>query len=155
MNQLEQVRLNTRSMKSKIAEAIVNQLSLVNELNYLKFDEVRVLMSDFLEHELPACQLIDISETAEHEQGRLKKTWNITLEVVMKQTIYRQVNQQALWDLMYRIERKLWVFPNLGIPGVIHMQYIGNQTDLHLVDPYYIGKLDFLVQYYENLVRDC
>lgn len=151
----EQVRLNSRSMKSKIADAIVVRLNEVSDLNYVKFDEVRVTMADFLEHELPACQLIDINETVEHEQNRVKKTWNISLEVVLKQTTYRTVNQQSLWDLIYQIERKLWTFPNLQIPGVLQMVYLGNQTDLHLVDPYYVGRLDFQVVYYESLVRDC
>jgi hypothetical protein len=151
----EQVRLNARSMKSRIADAIVERLNQVSDLVYVKFDEVKVNMSDFLEHELPACQVIDVNETVEHEQNRAKKTWNISLEVVLKQTTYRTVNQQALWDLIYQIERKLWTFPNLLIPGVVQMVYLGNQTDLHLVDPYYVGRLDFQVVYYESLVRDC
>ncbi len=151
----EQIRINARAMKSKIADAIIARLNDVADLKYRKFDEVKVNISDFQEHELPACQLIDVNETATHENSRLLKTWNITLEVVLKQTEYRTVNQQSLWDLMYQIERKLWAIPNLDIPGVLHLIYLGNQTDLHLVDPYYIGKLDFSVQYYESLVRDC
>lgn len=151
----EQVRINARSMKSKIADALVAKLNEVSDLVYVKFDEVRVNATDFQEHELPACQVIDVQESVTHEQNRVLKNWNLTIEVVLKQTSYRIVNQQALWDLMYQIERKLWSIPNLGIPGVVHMVYIGNQTDLHLVDPYYIGKLDLQVVYYESLVRDC
>lgn len=155
MSQSEQIRFSPRAMKSKIADEIVTKLSEVGDLKYVKFDEVRVNIADFQEHELPACQVIDVNETVEHEQNRVKKYWNLTIEVVLKQTTYRLVNQQSLWDLMYQIERKLFSNPNLGIPGVLHMVYLGNQTDLHLLDPYYIGKFDVQVVYYESLVRDC
>lgn len=151
----EQVRVHTRCMKSKIADAILQKLDGVLELKYKSFDQIRINMHDFNDAELPAVQIIDIQETGVHQQASLQKTWQLTLEVVMKQTSERIVRQQDLWDLMYLIERKLWQDPSLGIPGVFHLQYIGNNTDLHVLDPYYIGKLDFQVVYQEHLVRDC
>jgi len=154
MDSQEQVRLNARSTKSKIADKILEKLTGI-DIKYKSFDRIKVNIADFGEHELPGVQIIDINETIIHEQSRARKTWNLTLEIVMKQTFERVVNQQSLWDLMYQIERKLWQEPSLGIPGVLHLVYIGNQTDLHTIDPYYIGKLDFLVEYYEHLVRDC
>lgn len=151
----EQTSFVVRSMKSKIADAIVARLNLVWDLNSVSFDRVRVLVADFNEGELPAAQIIDQSETVLHEQNRARKSWNLTIEVVMKQTVDRFVNQQSLWNLIYQIERKLFEEPNLNIPGVLHMRYLQNATDLHLADPYYTARIDIVVEYYESLVREC
>jgi hypothetical protein len=38
---------------------------------------------------------------------------------------------------------------------VVHLVYNSNITDLHLVEPYYIARLDFDVQFYDNLTGSC
>lgn len=143
------------SLKSSIAEAIIDQLDSVTALKLKAFDKVRIAAGDFQDHELPACQLIDVGETIEHERARAKKTWQISLELIMKPNEFGEISQADLWDLQYDVERALWGNPNLGIAGVIHLRYIGSQTDLHLLDPYYIARLDFEVLYYEALVDEC
>ena len=143
------------SLKSSIASAIITKLDTVAALKLKVFDKVRIAAGDFQDHELPACQLIDVGETIEHERSRAKKTWQISLELIMKPNEFGQISQQDLWDLQYDVERALWLNPNLGIPCVIHLRYIGSQTDLHLLDPYYFARLDFEVLYYEALVDEC
>lgn len=155
MTTLSQVKIKVNSMKSQIATALVNKLDEVWDLKYIAFDRVKVLISDFNDTELPACQLFDLSETIEHQQNRILRRWQIALEVVMKQTQNRYVDQQELWDLCYSIERRMWSVPNLGIPGVIHLVHLGTTTDLHMVEPYYTARILFEVQFYDNLVRDC
>ena len=152
-----QVTLKVRTMKSLIADAILVQLQQVKRINYLSFDKVKLLASDFSEYEIPAIQLIDVSETVEHEMGRAKKTWQIALELLLKGGSSGEVSQQDLWDLQYEVERKLWQRNklNLGIKGVVHLRYLGSSTDLHLLEPYYFSRMDFEVLYYEALVRDC
>ena len=143
------------SLKPSIASAIITKLDTVAALKLKVFDKVRIAAGDFQDHELPACQLIDVGETIEHERSRAKKTWQISLELIMKPNEFGQISQQDLWDLQYDVERALWLNPNLGIAGVIHLRYIGSQTDLHLLDPYYFARLDFEVLYYEALVDEC
>ena len=143
------------SLKPSIASAIITKLDTVAALKLKVFDKVRIAAGDFQDHELPACQLIDVGETIEHERSRAKKTWQISLELIMKPNEFGRISQQDLWDLQYDVERALWLNPNLGIAGVIHLRYIGSQTDLHLLDPYYFARLDFEVLYYEALVDEC
>ncbi len=150
-----QVRIVIRSMKSQIADAILAKVSEVARIETVEFDRVRLRVDDFTEVQMPAVQLIDVNELVEHQQARAKKTWLIALELVMKATVDEPVSQQDLWNLQYEIERKLWAVPNLGIPGVIQLRYLGSQTDLHLLEPYYFVRMDFEVLYYEHLVRDC
>ena len=143
------------SLKSSIASAIMTRLDTVAALKLKAFDKIRLTAGDFQDHEIPACQLIDVGETIEHERSRAKKTWQISLELVMKPNEFGEVVQEDLWDLQYDVERALWANPNLGIPGVIHLRYIGSQTDLHMLDPYYFARLDFECIYYEALVDEC
>lgn len=150
-----QAMLVVRSMKSKIADAIKESLQGVNQLRTVDFDRVRLSAGDFSEVEMPAVQFLDGPEKIRHKQNEAEKLWSAALEVVIKSTTDRAVTRKDLWDLVYQIERHLWARPNFGIPGVLHIEYDENQCDLHLLDPYYVARIDFIVKYYEPLVRPC
>ncbi len=150
-----QVRLVIQSMKSKIASKIVQLCSSIPSVEYVSFDKIRLLSADFKDFEIPAIQLIDVGMRNEHEQLRAKIFWQIALELLLKGNQYNEISQQDLWNLEYEVRRKLWAVPNLGIKGVISMNFLGGTTDLHLLEPYYFSRLDFEVQFYEDLVRAC
>lgn len=145
----------TDSLKVPISLALVQRLQTVTELKTIEFDKVRLRADDFMSIDCPAVQMIDVAEQIEHERSRAKKTWMISLELIMKGTADQPASQIDLWNLQYKIERALWAEPNLNIPGVIHLRYKGSQTDLHLLDPYFYTRMDFDVLYYEHLVSDC
>jgi hypothetical protein len=156
-----QVRIVIESMKAKIAREIMAICATIPVVKYVAFDKVKLLAADFLETEIPAIQLIDVNLTSVHEMSRSKNNWQIALELLMKSDESVTVSQSDLWNLEYEVKRKLWANP--GLPGVsagaggkvIQMNFIGSQTDLHLLEPYYFSRLDFEVVYYESLVTDC
>lgn len=150
-----QLKLAPQSTKTRIARALKAILDGMPIFNYVSFDRIRLYTSDFRENELPAAQFIDVTETITHERNRVLRTWSISLEVVNKSTDNGYISQEDMWDIEYQIARKIWAEPNLGIPGVIHCQYISNSTDLHLLEPFYLLRMDFDVLYYEHLVSDC
>lgn len=150
-----QIQLVFQSMKSKIARVIIARCATIPVIKYVAFDKIRLLAADFKDFEIPAIQLIDVGMTSVHEAARAKKTWQIALELLMRGNEYRQVSQEDLWNLENEVLRKLWAQPNLGIPGVIQMEFLGSTTDLHLLEPYYFARLDFQVVFYEDLVRAC
>jgi hypothetical protein len=141
-------------MKTLISRAIVAKLETLEVIKSVEFDKIRLTSDDFMSVECPAIQLIALAETNEHERSRAKKLWNIALELVMKSTPEAPLSQVDLWNTQYRVERVLWSLPNLGIPGVIHLRYLGNQTDLHLIEPYYVVRMDLEALYYDPLVTD-
>ena len=155
MNILFQLRLAPQSTKTRIANALKAVLDGMPVFNYVAFDRVRLYTSDFREDELPAAQFIDVIEQITHERNRVLRTWTISLEVVNKSTDNGYISQKDMWDLEYQIARKIWAAPNLGISGVIHCRYSNNSTDLHLMEPFYLLRMDFDVLYYEHLVSDC
>jgi len=152
-----QTQFVIKCMKTIISEALVSKLELVRSLNYISFDKIKLLQSDFHEHELPACQIIDVAETVNHEQSRTKNTWQLSIEIVDKTTESRSVGQTDMWNLEYEIKRKLWADPTLGIQGkgFQHIRMLGSATDLHILEPFYFARLDFEALYYEHIVRDC
>lgn len=121
----------------------------------VEFDRVRLATDDFRDHEIPAAQFWDVGQLVDHERGRIKVRWAVSLEIILKQLQSNTASQKELWDLRRKCQLALWENPNLGIPGVIHLLYTGNITDLHLLEPFYIARLDFEVLYYDELVSTC
>lgn len=143
------------SVRSKIADALVARLDLVTALKVKSFDVVRMQASDFQDWELPAAQVIDLAEVATHEMRRKKATWNLVLELIVGPTATDAVTQKTLWDLMQTVEETLWAVPNLGLQEVIHMKLLTTSTDLHLMAPFYLGRIELSVDYYQPLVGEC
>lgn len=150
-----QVRFVVRSMKSKIAAAIKAKLEEIAELNYVSFDRVKLRASDFNDYDVPAVQVIDLEASYQPEQNRSLVEWMFAIEIILKQTSSHVISQEDLWNLEYVIVRKLMSAPNLNIPGVIHMKPQKSETDLHLIEPFYLSRLLFSVSFYETAVRDC
>lgn len=142
----------TQSMKTRISQALMARVAALTDIKSVDFDRVRLRSDDFMGVDCPAVQLIDVAETIAHEHGRAKKTWLLSLELIMKSTDENPVSQTKLWDTQHALERMIWEIPNLAIPGVIHLRYNGSQTDLHLLEPYYYTRLDIECLYYEPLV---
>lgn len=143
------------SIESTIVDKIVQIATAVPSVNYVSFDKIRLATADFQAHELPAVQIWDNGQIVTHERGRVRKDWQLSLEIVMKSDIGGEVNQKTLFELRRTMEQALWAVPNLGIPGVIHLIYTGNISDLHLLEPFYIARIDFAVAYYDNLTGSC
>lgn len=146
------------SKRTEIAQAIAAKITtdlVPASIKTVITDKVRLTASDFQDWELPAVQLIDLGEVNQHEMRRGRKTWNLALEVVIGPTAEDPVSQEELWDLMELLETTIWPVPQLGLTYVIHAKLLGSSTDLHLLDPYYVGRLDLTVDYYQPLVGDC
>jgi len=146
------------SIESDIADKIVLILTTdpsLSELKSVSFDKIKLAIGDFDEFELPAIQLWDNGQVPKHEKGRILVDWNLSLELIMKSDITGIVDQKGLFELRRKVQLALWNNPNLGIPGVVHLVYTGNVSDLHLLEPYYIARIDFAVKFYDNLTGSC
>ena len=127
----------------------------VPEINYVSFDKIKLSTTDFRDFELPAVQIWDLAQQIQHQMGKILVTWSLSLEIIVKSTEEGLVNQKSLWVLRHKVQKALWEKPNLEIPNVVHMLYSSNITDLHLVEPNYISRMDFDVIYYDNLTGTC
>lgn len=143
------------SIESDIVDKIVTIVDGAASINYISFDKIKLATSDFQAHELPAVQIWDNGQQIAHERGRILVDWALSLELIMKSDVSGVVDQKALFELRREIELALWAIPNLGIPGVVHLVYTGNISDLHLLEPFYIARIDFTVKYYNSLTGSC
>lgn len=151
-----QIKIVAECMKNKIAPQLKAILQNISGVKSVNFDRVKLAAADFQEFELPAVQVYDVAETVTHEQSRAKKEWQLAIEIIMKPTERDVINQSDLWNLQYSIERALWKDPRLGVgSGMIHIKYLGAVTDLHLLEPFYICRMDVVIIFYEHLVQDC
>jgi hypothetical protein len=135
--------------------AIVARVETVPEVVKINSDRIILATSDFRDYELPAVQIWDMAQRIDHQRGRILVNWSMSIEIVMKSLESGTVYQTTLWDLRRKIQLALWAEPNLGIPGVVHMIYTGNVTDLHLMEPYYVARIDLDVQFYDELTGSC
>lgn len=144
------------SIESDISDKLVAIIVAdVPEVVSASFDQIKLATTDFADHELPAVQFWDNGQVPTHERGRILVDWNLSLELIMKSEISGLVDQKGLFELRRKIQLALWAQPNLGIPGVVHLIYTGNISDLHLLAPHYIARIDFAVRYYDNLTGSC
>lgn len=143
------------SIDTDIVDKIISISAAVPGINYAKFDEVKLAIDDFEDHEIPAIQLWDNGRSGKHSQGRILYNWSLSLELIMRSQTTDVVDQKALFEKMREIKLALWDKPNLLIPGVVQLNYVAEVTDLHLLKPNYIGRLDFEVQFYDELVSAC
>lgn len=143
------------AIETDIMNAIVARVQTVPEVVTINSDRIVLATSDFRDHELPAVQIWDVAQSMQHQRGRVLVNWAMSLEIVMKSLESGAVDQSTLWTLRRDIQLALWNEPNLNIPGVVHMIYTGNVTDLHLIEPYYVARIDFDVQFYDDLTGSC
>lgn len=143
------------AIESQIMAAIVARVETVPEVVKINSDRIILATSDFRDYELPAVQIWDMAQRIDHQRGRILVNWSMSIEIVMKSLESGTVYQTTLWDLRRKIQLALWAEPNLGIPGVVHMIYTGNVTDLHLMEPYYVARIDLDVQFYDELTGSC
>lgn len=144
------------TIEDSIVDAIRTRVTGVAAIKSYSDDKIRISTSDFMDHELPAAQLWDVGQFIQHERSRILVTWSFSLELIMKSLVSGEVSQRDLWELRRTVALALWAPPvNLGVPGVIHPVYTGNVTDLHMVEPFYIARIDFDVQFYDDLTGPC
>lgn len=144
------------AIESIIADSLVSLIRTdVPSLKVVNFDKVKLSIEDFQAHEIPACQIYDVSQTNTHVRGQKEVLWGLAIEIIMRPTVTGTVDQKALWNLRRDIELVIWAQPNLNVTQVIHAIYKSNITDLHLLEPYYIARMDLDVKYRDDLTGSC
>lgn len=145
------------SVRSQIMDAIITRVQLVMDVKTIGYDRIRLLEFDFDEWELPAVQILDGEELNIHEMKRGRKSWPLTVEIVIGpiQASQYQPTQKDLWDLIENIEKSVMQSPKLGLATVIQCKLLGSSTDQGVLRPYFSGRINFTVDYYQELVGPC
>lgn len=127
----------------QIMETLETVLKTLPWVKLVSWKKLRIGVSDFRETELPAIQFYGTGQDMKHQHGKLEVTWRISIEVLLKSKCTGELDMGDLFDKQQEVEQVIGANPNLGIPGVIHFRYIGNQSDLYTILPIYYTRLDF------------
>lgn len=140
---------------SQILDAFESQLKELSWVKKVSSEEIILGFSETEEAEVPLIQVYGLGQRMIHERGRLKVSWTIIVELVLRSSYSNVVNMRTLLDRRQDIEQKIGSRVNLGVPSVINVLYNGNSDDIRLVKPYYVTELEFQVEYYKPYTGQC
>ena len=136
------------SKRRDIFDAIKTQLTTaLTWAKVVDWEKIRIMSTDFGEHEIPCVQFYALPTDYRPQQGRNQATMLIQVEVVLKSSVEGVVDQRDMFDRMEDVSLAFGQRPNLGVPGVIHVRLIKDFTDPHTIHPHFIGILTFEVVY--------
>lgn len=145
------------SMEKQIFESLASRLTSLAWVKTVNYELIRLNLADFQEHELPAIQFYDEGQFNQHVQTRVETFWDITVELIMKQTVAGVVNQVELFEKKFEVEKQIGHQVQLNLPntGMIHVHYPNAVTDLHTFEPYYVARMTFRVQFLKEYTAPC
>lgn len=145
------------SIRSQIIDALIGRIQLVLEVKTIGYDRIKLLEFDFDEWELPAIQILDGEETNIHEMKRGRKSWPLTIELIIGpiQASQYKPTQKDLWDLIEKIEKSIMQSPQLNLKEIISVKLLGSSTDQGILRPFFSARINFNIDYYQELVGAC
>lgn len=142
-------------MTRDIMEGLQTIFTGIAWVKFVEFQKIRITAADFREHEIPVIQYMATSTTGTSEQGRIRAKMNVTVEVILKQQTSGAVDILDLYDKMEDVEQAIGANLNLNIPGVISITFGNSRPDIHIIEPFYIGELNFVVEFYKVYTGSC
>lgn len=137
------------SIENKILAAMKLKLEELSFLNYVEYARIRMHLSDFQPHELPAVQIYDNGEVYRHQRTYLETNWDVIVEYLQPAFPDGSHDAETLYDRKFEIERKIGDNLKLGIPAsatdgaMIEVQYIDSVTNLFMVNGLSVAQLRF------------
>jgi hypothetical protein len=150
------------SMKKKIFSELARLLEAdLDWVRLVNYENIKLGIDGFLDHELPAVQIIDQANVRDPERSRDLNTWIILFQVVMKNQSLDAVNQFLLFDRMNDIISLIGQNTVLNIQtdvkgeSFLSMRPLGEVTDLHSEQPFYIAEITLEVKFYTATRGSC
>ncbi|MFQ5452257.1 MAG: hypothetical protein ACE5DQ_01715 [Candidatus Paceibacterota bacterium] len=144
------------AIQNTILTNLKTQLETLAWPNLVSFDKIRISANDFRDHEIPVIQFYPTAFNHIHNQGRLLTEMAIVVEIILKQDASGVVSVGDLLDKMQDVEQKVGEDVRLGITSsMIGVKYLGAETDLHMIEPFYIGALTFVAEFYKPYTGSC
>ena len=150
------------SIENQIFDALKTTLDTLTWPVTIEFERIRQKLGDFREHELPAIQFYDASQSLTQLQGRMSTVWTVIIEIIMKQTTADVVDQGLLLDRIDEVHRKLGENPQLGLTSLplsegtmISILPFSYATDLHMETPFYTANLTYNISYEKPYSSIC
>lgn len=142
-------------VRSQIFDAFCAKLEAIPWVNTVAWDKVRIVASDIQAHEVPLIQVYALRGQSIHVGQKIQCNLQIFVELVLRQSDNQAVDQKQLFDYLEDIEQAIGANPNLGVPGMVHVKLLGDEIDLHTIDPFFYGRIAFEAIYHKNYSNNC
>jgi hypothetical protein len=139
----------------EILEALAAKLRELPWIVTLNVHKPFVGSSEIHEHEVPCVQILNGGQAYTAVRQRNDVIWSLTIEIILRSAEDRVVDQYEMLDRIGEIEQKIGESPKLGIPRVKGIILRGSLTDLHLIEPWYLGQIFLDIEYTKPYVGDC
>jgi hypothetical protein len=142
-------------IRSDIFTALAAKLATLPWAKTVNWEKVRLMASDIAQHEVPFVQFYAPFSRHEHVTQTIESVWTISIEIVDVQSSTRTVNQKDLFDKMEDVIALIGDDPTLQIPRLVHLTLASEETDVHLIEPYYYARLDFEARLIQPYTANC
>lgn len=131
------------SIERLVFEALATRLATLTWINKIEYQQPRLMMSDWRDHEIPAVQFWDNGEPYRQVREHYEADFGITIELVLKSTAALVQGQGDLFDRKQEIEDLIGSDPHLAInDGRIYQAVlIRSDTDIFTQQPFLIAQI--------------
>jgi hypothetical protein len=149
------------SMKSKIVEELASLFSTLDWVKRVNYENILIGFSGFRDHEIPAIQIIDLTNIRDPENQRDLNTWILSVQLIMKQKSTDNVNQSVLFDRMNDMitlvgqNTVLKITPDNPGDSFLQIRPIAEVTDLHSENPFYLAEINLEAMFYTGTRGGC
>lgn len=144
------------AIEREIFENLQTTLAGISWAETVQYDKIRLSADEFREDEVPVLQFYMVQQLHTHVQGRLETEMEIAVELILRKNADNEVDLGELLDKKMDVEQAIGDNVQLNINGsMIHVSYISAETDLHLIEPFYIAIMTYSVKYYKPYTGIC
>jgi hypothetical protein len=142
-------------IEAKILEGVKAKLDTLTWPALVTWERLRLTTTDISSFEIPLVQLYMSSTECRHQTQTLESTMTFFVEVLLRQSATAVANQRELLDKIEDVKDVMGVNPNMDIPGVFHIRMIRREIDVHTLEPFFYGRLQFECVFKESYTRNC
>jgi hypothetical protein len=145
------------SPEAQIMEALLVHIGTLSWVKVVNWQKPLLSASDFRAHECPVVQLTTEGQAYTAERNDTIVRWRVFTEVIMCSEVTGTVDQLELLEKMHSLFQHIGSNFRLGgtIPGLIQILPIGSVSELHLVEPFYIGVLEWEISFRKWYTSPC
>lgn len=145
------------SVEAQVMEALQTHIETLPWVKTISWQKPRIAASDYRVEECPVVQIVADSQTFSPERNDMLVRWRIFTEVVLCSEVTGQVDQYELLEKVDSLFKHVGSNFRLGgqIAGVMQIIPISGTNELHLIEPFYVGVIEWEIMFRKYYTAPC
>lgn len=146
------------SPEAQILDALVAHIETLSWVKTVNWQKTFISASDFRADQCPVVQIVADTQTFQMERNDTVARWRVFLEVVLVSEVTGVVDQLELLeklDSLFKHVGSNYRLLSAAIPGLTQIIPVNGVNELHLIEPFYIGVLEFEIMYRKYFTGPC